>query len=377
MKHLQIFKPGKHTATSGAVIEFTEQMLRDAVQAYDPKLHEAPLVVGHPKGDHPAYGWVQSLQFGEGGAIEAVPHQVDAEFAELVNAGRYKKLSASWYLPDAPANPKPGTLYLRHVGFLGAQPPALKGLKSASFAEGEAGVVEFGDWTDRSVVSLFRRLRDFLVDQFGMEKADQVLPGYELEFLQEQALKPTDPTPAYHEGASMTPQEIAAAQADLKAREDKLKADQASFAERETALAARETAVAAVEKTNRGKAIGAFVDDLVKQGKVLPKDKARMVAFMEALPEAAQVIEFAEGDKKTETPALKVFQDFLQGLPKAVDFGERGAPNGAEGAEIDLEDPLAIAQAAQDFQESEAKAGRHVSTAAAVQHVTTKQGATQ
>lgn len=373
MKHLHIFKPGKHTATNGAVIEFTEQMLRDAVKAYDPALHEAPLVVGHPKGDHPAYGWVQSLQFDEG-AIHAVPHQVDAEFAELVNAGRFKKLSASWYLPDAPANPKPGTLYLRHVGFLGAQPPALKGLKSASFAEGETGVVEFGDTTDRSVASLFRRIRDFLVDQFGLEKADQVLPSYELDFLTQEAAREDNPSPSYHEGASMTPQQIAAKEAELTQRENKLKADQASFAERETALTARETAVQGAEKAARTKAIASFAEDLVKQGKLLPKDKARVVAFMEALPEAAQVIEFAEGDKKTETPALKVFQEFLQGLPKAVDFGERGAPAGD--AELDLENPNAIAQAALDYQEAEAKAGRQISTAAAVQHVTT-QGAAQ
>jgi hypothetical protein len=33
-------------------------------------------------------------------------------------------------------------LYLRHVGFFGAQPPAVKGPKSASFADGEQRVIE-------------------------------------------------------------------------------------------------------------------------------------------------------------------------------------------------------------------------------------------
>ena len=73
---------------------------------------------------------------------------MDAAFAETVAAGRFKKIFASFYSPDAPANPVPGVYYLRHVGFLGAQPPAVTGLRSPEFADNEAGVVEFADWGD-------------------------------------------------------------------------------------------------------------------------------------------------------------------------------------------------------------------------------------
>ena len=37
--------------------------------------------------------------------------------------------------PDHPSNPVPNAYYLRHVGFLGAQPPAVKGLGEARFAD--------------------------------------------------------------------------------------------------------------------------------------------------------------------------------------------------------------------------------------------------
>ena len=40
---------------SGATIEFSEQDLQDIADSYDPKVHEAPLVVGHPKDKGPAY----------------------------------------------------------------------------------------------------------------------------------------------------------------------------------------------------------------------------------------------------------------------------------------------------------------------------------
>ena len=127
-KPIHIFKAGSHTAMSGATLAFSESDLQATARAYDPSKHEAPLVVGHPRADAPAYGWVKSLAYSENG-LQAEPDQVDAQFAELVGTGRFKKISASFYPPESSANPVPGVYYLRHVGFLGAQPPAVKGLK--------------------------------------------------------------------------------------------------------------------------------------------------------------------------------------------------------------------------------------------------------
>ena len=132
-KPIQIFKPGRHTAMSGAVLEFSAADLAASAAAYDPAKHEAPIVVGHPTLDAPAYGWIKGLAYADS-ALDAQPDQVDAAFAEMVAAGRFKKISASFYAPDAPGNPVPGVYYLRHVGFLGAAAPAVKGLRAPSFA---------------------------------------------------------------------------------------------------------------------------------------------------------------------------------------------------------------------------------------------------
>lgn len=139
---LQIFKPGLHTAMNGAVLQFSEADLQKTVAAYDPTKHEAPLVVGHPAHDDPAYGWVQALQFA-GGALDAIPAQVNPDFAEMVASGAFKKISASFYAPNSPANPVPGIYYLRHVGFLGATAPAVKGMRAPQFAATEEGVLTF------------------------------------------------------------------------------------------------------------------------------------------------------------------------------------------------------------------------------------------
>src|SRR5690606_2877795 len=92
---------------------------------YDPALHEAPLTVGHPAHDRPAYGWVGAVQVMPDGRLAITPRDVEPQFAEMVAARRFPKRSAAFYPPTHPKNPTPGRWYLRHVGFLGAQPPAI------------------------------------------------------------------------------------------------------------------------------------------------------------------------------------------------------------------------------------------------------------
>ena len=128
--HISIFRPGAHYPALDAA------GLAKTVSAYDPARHEAPLVIGHPSDDRPAYGWVESLAFSEG-LLKAVPRAVTATLKDHVEAGRYKKISAGFYHPQAPGNPTPGVFYLRHVGFLGAQPPAVKGLPPVKFADSD------------------------------------------------------------------------------------------------------------------------------------------------------------------------------------------------------------------------------------------------
>lgn len=299
MKRLQIFRTGKQTAMNGVTYEFTEQMLRDAVAAYDTSVHEAPIVVGHPKLDDPAYGWVNRLSFSEGGIVEAEPHEVDAAFAELVDAKRYKKISASWYLPDAPSNPKPGVLYLRHVGFLGAQPPAIKGLKNAEFAANEEGVIEFGDWADSQTASMFRRMREWLIEKFSREDADKVIPEWEIKSLEEAARSP-ERVPAYSERSTDPEQSTMTTEA--------LKQKEADIAKREAALKRAEHV--------------AFCDGLIKDGKLLPTHKDGVVAFMSSI-DVAGTVEFGEGDKAVKQGATEWFRTFLSQLPKAVEFRER------------------------------------------------------
>lgn len=363
-KPIQIFKPGAHTAMSGATLAFSEADLAACAAAYDPAKHEAPIVVGHPKHADPAYGWVKSLAFA-GGGLDAKPAQLDAAFAEMVGAGRFKKVSASFYTPDSPQNPVPGVYYLRHVGFLGAQPPAVKGLRAPEFAENEVGVVEFGDWNDRTIARLFRGLRNFFIAEFGQDKADQALDEWNVQMLADDAAQPGEPTdPATPtsfseapspEGEEMSPEDKARLAA-LEAENATLKAGQAAFAE--------------AEANRKKKATHddhlAFAEGLVKDGKLLPAHRDLTVAAMDHLAAPDTPLEFGEGDAKK--PLIESFKAYLAAQPKQVEFGEIAGGAGATG-DADLT-PEAIAAKAVEFQEAEAQAGRTISATAAVAHVT-------
>jgi hypothetical protein len=373
MQAFQIFKPGKHTASSGAALEFSEAQLRAAVAAYDPALHEAPIVVGHPRDNGPAYGWVKSLSFADG-AIDAEPQQIDAEFAEMVQAGRFKKRSASWYLPDSPNNPKPGTLYLRHVGFLGAQPPAVKGLKEVSFSE-EEGVVEFSDsgrWAFRNIADMMRNLREWLIADKGVEAANQIVPSYAIDTVNAAADEELQPAamPSFNEEDPMKIEELQAQVATLTAERDALKATQvpADFAERENALKAREAAVATAEGKAQRAAVEARVDAAVAAGRMLPAQRKHAVDFAMSLAASDAVIDFGEGDKAEKLTQREAYMRQVEAAPKVVEYGERaGAAGGTPTG--DTEGPEAIATKARDLVKKAADDGKHMSFTEAVGQV--------
>jgi len=141
---IEIFKAGQHKPMNGRSKNYPVSMLEEVAINYDPQKYKAPIVIGHPKTDAPAYGWVERL-YVENDTLKADVNQVDEAFVELVNNGRYKKISSSFFAPNSPDNPIAGKYTLKHVGFLGAAAPAVKGLKPAEFSGSGLGVIEFGE----------------------------------------------------------------------------------------------------------------------------------------------------------------------------------------------------------------------------------------
>jgi hypothetical protein len=323
VKRIEIFKPGKHTAMNGAVLNFSESDLAASAAAYDPAKHEAPLVIGHPKHDDPAYGWVKSMSFADG--LDAEPHQVDPAFAEMVGRGAFKKVSASFYTPDSPQNPVPGIYYLRHVGFLGAQPPAVKGLRAPEFAENEEGVIEFADWSDMQNASLWRRMREWIIGRFGLDEADKIIPDYAVGALEDDARQEAadEPTPQFSEPSP---------KGDDMSAEDKARLT--ALEEENTRLKAEGATRAGAE---RHAAHASFAEGLMQAGKLLPAQKDVCVATLDFFAGQDTEVSFGEGDAKK--PLVDGFKEFLSALPKQVEFSEVAKPENGGGATASIAAP--------------------------------------
>lgn len=359
---IEIFAAGTRACDDGRVFAITQADLKASADAYDPALHEAPLVLGHPDHDSPAWGGVKALQVDADGKLSMLAQQVAPAFAEGVQAGRYKKRSACFYEPTDPNNPKPGIWYLRHVGFLGAKPPAVKGLRDVRFAQGDTAAVSFSE-SDGTAARLWRSVREFLLTQFGADTADRVAPDYLVASLERKALADelTDTGagmpgigPAFSEPTPLKTQEDTSMDKELQA---KLEAEEAARKKAENETAALRTQLAAAhaaQTTARHASHVAFAEGAVRAGQLLPKDQAELVAVLDQVADAAasKPVQFGEGDAARAADPVALIQRLVSGQAAKVQFGEfapgnTGATTGTRGmTDADL-DKLATAHAAQ------------------------------
>lgn len=126
---IEVFRAGTFADSNGKTREYSIADLEKIADTYNKRLQAdssniAPVVKGHPKDNAPALAWTSYLKC-EGDKLIAGIRDVDANFMQELEAGRYKKISISLF-PD---------LMLRHIGFLGAATPAVSGLEPADFIE--------------------------------------------------------------------------------------------------------------------------------------------------------------------------------------------------------------------------------------------------
>jgi len=349
MKHVHIFRAGRYRAGDGRLVEFSEADLDATVAAYSPALSRAPVVIGHPKTDDPAYGWVKSLRRVADG-IEAEITHIHPAFAEATQAGRYKNVSACFYEPGSQVNPVKDVYYLKHVGALGAMPPAVKGLRAMEFSEREEGTVEFSESDlahgQRVEADLWRNLREWLIAQHGAEVADKVVPGWALDAVQETAREAVKEAPANDAAIEAVKEE----KADEAENADADQSDTASFAEGspEFALAQQNAQLRAelarlqAQQADKAKAAShaanvAFAEKLVARG----MKPVHVDAVVSALDNAGSgQVAFAEGGASLADTLRGVFE----GLTGSVSFAERATVARAAPAAVNPLEADAIAR---------------------------------
>jgi len=294
---IEIFKGGEQTDSEGRKHD-GDKVIDRVMASFNAKAHEPPIVVGHPKDNAPAFGWVSGLKEGvrDGARVLLMKaRQVVPEFEQAVKAGHYKKRSIAVY-PDG---------RLRHVAFLGAAPPAVKGLADLSFEDDEGAITFSAELGDASYDQSTHHS-----EGGGMDKFKEVVEF--LKFWKTEGRELLgEPVPA--DGKTFSEEDVKAREEEArkKAAEEAKTQAEAEYAEKE-----REAA-----KSRRGEEIAAFCEQSLKDGKIAPSWlKLGLKEFMESL-DAEETVQFSEGDQG-KASRYDWFKGFLEELPKVVEFKE-------------------------------------------------------
>lgn len=328
---INILRSGTFTSVEGAKVSFTARDLAQIAASYKPETDKAPIVVGHPKTNDPAFGWVGSLAV-EGDVLVARPSEIVPSFAEAVRAGHYRKVSAQLYQPGDPNSPDPAGWYLKHVGFLGAAAPAVKGLGEVSLGEG-------GDAVTLTLSFAETRLAGALnaaIDKHDRPRAETIkmmadaagiAPNTVNEILNGDIASPPDER--LRGFARVLGLSFKTLKSLIPTPEISM-AETVSLSEHDAAIAAKdaeiEKARAEVAKI-RAEAVHAwhvsFVEGASKAGKVAPAAKAPLIGLLDCLA-TLEPVSFAEGEAAI-APADQLKKLIDAGTP-LISFGEAAAP---------------------------------------------------
>jgi hypothetical protein len=232
--------------------------------------------------------------------------------------------------------------FLTAVALLGVNPPCVSGLKSIHFSDSTKA--EFINKFDFDT-ELEKEMED-TTDKKGnvmaeVIKTDEVKPDTSEVKIETPVVTPevkveTPVVPApVVEAKVETPAEVPAPVVETKLEVPVLDTFKAKFDEMkmasDTEIAKLRADLDAANKLAADNAtkvelfkyqamlgdISNFTENLVRNGNLMPKNKAQVVAVLEALTVSAQKVKFSE----KETPALDIFKAFLGGI-KQVEFKE-------------------------------------------------------
>jgi hypothetical protein len=176
---VEVFRAGTHTDSKGRGCTFTESDLDQMVSNLS--LGAAPAVLGHPKHNDPAYGWVKADGAKrEGNSLFVKFEDINPDFQAGVDSGAYRNRSVSVF------KDKDSGWRLQHVGWLGAAPPAIAGLAPLDYsAQIDAHQFDAEDWDIGYALSdtaeLLRGLREQMIAKEGVEAADAALPNWRIQ----------------------------------------------------------------------------------------------------------------------------------------------------------------------------------------------------
>ncbi len=301
IQNLEVFAVGTWTSAEGRTTTFTEQDLDEMVDSFH-ALNQTNIVKPHLKLGHQdaqkwfgqktgihALGWVERL-WRNGQKLMADVSNIPESLLDLIKQKRYHNVSIE-ILPKGKIehDGKKFGYILSAVALLGTEMPAVKdlaGLASALFSEQP---VAFADGVEPSVFT-----STLEKNMFTQEQVDALVE-------------------AAVSKATATINAKFSSDATAKDTQISVLTQRAEGAEKQVSTLAAKLAYSDHEK---------IVDEAIKVGKLLPKQKERAMAFM--------AIETKMSFGGAEKSAAVLFSEFLADAQPVVKLGEQGTSDGQE-----------------------------------------------
>lgn len=372
---IEVFRAGTHRDSEGRECTFTADDLDQMVR--NESLGAAPAVLGHPKHDDPAWAWSNGFRR-DGDTLLCRFTDINPAFAAGVASKAYRNRSIS-----VVKDPASGWR-VRHVGWLGAMPPAIDGLKAAFSAEASGEVHEFGalDSAGNALTQAaanFQSIRDQLIESAGIDAADRALPQWRIDYMRELAdqvadepddVSADDIATAFAAAAPNKDHTMTIDQAAIdRAVQEALDKQQKTFSAQITAANDRAEQALAGQRTQR---ITGQITEWRRAGKVLPAEERGLAEFMASIEDgqpAGFTFSAADGKEAKQTPA-EWFASFMASRAPVVKLGQNGRGDfGGDDPEPPSVDPAELAGKARTYMAEQERAGISITYAAAVSHV--------
>lgn len=297
MKWCEIFTTGTHKDSKGNERTWTKSDLEKIKYNFENKNPDFPICCGHPQSNSPAYGWVDELKIEDD--AQKVSHlyasykDVQPEFKEAYNKGLFKTRSLSLTQDLIP----------RHIAFLGAQAPAIKGLEKFCF-----------EACDNEIIIEFEAENSpYMINQPNPSAGADEISGSNKDNANEYKLNAKLP--------AVVGKENPAPPLEPELNTNKKGQDMPENEELKQQLAQKDDEIAALKKQVEDSKQAAltkefqdFCDNAISEGHLLPAQREAVLNILFATTD--NNINFADRETKSAT---EVFKDFISGLNQ-MDF---------------------------------------------------------
>jgi hypothetical protein len=331
---IEVFRTGTHTDSKGRSCTFTQADLDEIVG--NMALGPAPAVLGHPKHNDPAYAWAREGGVKrEGDALFVKFEDINPDFEAGVDGGAYRERSVSIF------KDKDAGWRLRHVGWLGAVPPAIGGLTPLDYSA-DVDSYEFAAEFDvgyalADTAELLRGLREQLIAKDGLEAADAALPNWRIQSIadaaqriQAEAREEADAGPRPFSQPDNPGGVMSFTQEQLDAAAEKARKEAEEKATKNFAAQAAELTQLRGER--QAERIAQQIEGWKSKGQLIPAEEPGLAEFMAGLEGQDAELNFSAADKsEVKKTMAQFFADFMAARKPVVKLG--AAPGAAEGGE--------------------------------------------